>query len=323
MTPLESHYKWLLQLYPAAYRAQRGDEILATLVESVEGERTWPTFGDAVDLGGHAVRLRLGIGEQQPIGRLFAIVGPCQLVMAGLMAVIGLVWGEWSPFSPWPWVPPGHFGPFFTAGPLVYFAWVLSALSLVVHRPKVTRGLAALSVALTALLVPIGHVFGLGRPPMYFLIFLVVLGIPYVAIPNQGSVWSATRPSQKVLLLLPLVAAAVIALEVARTRRYGLGPGVFFYRLALAGIVPWIAWLAAAAVVAAVVSMAMGRRVLGATIALFCLPWMTLWWGSHFASYASPRDATTGFVIIGILLLLLAKFATTVRSNALEEARSG
>jgi hypothetical protein len=200
---------------------------------------------------------------------------------------------------------------------------VVAALSLVVHRPKVTRALAALSVALTALLVPIGHVFGLGRPPMYFLVFLVVLGIPYVAVPNQGSAWSATRRSQKVLLVLPFVAAAVIALEIARMRQYGLGPGWFFYRLALADVVPWIAWLVAAAVAVAVVSMAMGRRVLGATIALSCLPWMTLWWGSHFASYASPRDATTGFVIVAILLLILAKFATTVRSNVLEEARSG
>ncbi|HWE65980.1 MAG TPA: hypothetical protein VG298_04990 [Acidimicrobiales bacterium] len=320
MTALEAHYKRLLQLYPAAYRQQRGDEILATLVESADPERERPTFGDTVDLVGHALRLRLAIGEQQPIGRLFVVVGPSQLVMASLMSMIAIYFGEWRPFAAWPWVSPGHMGPFFTAGPIVYFAWILAGLSLLIDRPRFTRALVGLSMALTAVLVPFGHLFSLGRPSMFFLLFLVALGLPYVAVPHQGSVWSASQPWQKALLVLPFLPAAFIVLGVARSGSTGLDPGTYFYRVALNGVVPWIAWSVTGAVVLSVFSLAVSRRLAGATVALLALPWLVLWFGNHFAAYVSARTAMGGFVLTGLLLLILAKFATTVRSNVLEEA---
>ena len=320
MTTLETHYKWLVRLYPTAYREQRGDEILSTLLESTDSERTWPSVGDTVDLVGHALRLRLGVGEHQPLGRLFVIVGPCQLVMASLMAVIAVVFGEWSPFSPWPWVPPGHLGPFFTAGPIAYFAWILAGISLLLDRPRLTRRLVGLSIVLTAALVPIGHLFALGRPAMFYLLFLVALGIPYVAVPNQGLVWRATRWSQKALLATPFLPAAAIALGTARLGAGGSGPGDFFYRYALGAVASWITWIVVAAIVVAMIAVIAGRRLLGATIALLCVPWMALWMGNHFSSYVSPRDAMAGFVLTGILLLILAKFAMTVRRSALEQA---
>jgi hypothetical protein len=328
MSTLETHCKWLLWTYPTAYREQRGDEILSTLLEATDPEQTWPSVGDTVDLVGHALRLRLGVGEHQPLGRLFVIVGPCQLVMAALMSVVALVFGEWSPFSPWPWVPAGHLGPFFTGGPIAYFTWILAGLSLLVDRPRLTRRLVGLSIVLTAALVPIGHLFALGRPAMSYLVFLVVLGIPYFVIPNQGLVWRATGWQRKALLAAPFLPAALISLEAARLRGVGLdpggsyyrAPGIFFYRFALGAVAPWITWIVVAAIVVAMIAVLVGRRLLGATIALLCLPWMTLWMGNRFNYYVEPRVEMAGFLLTGVLLLILAKFAVTVRRSALEQA---
>jgi hypothetical protein len=319
VTTLEEQYQRLLQIYPTEYRRQRGDEILATLLESAEEGRTRPAWGDTVDLVGHALRLRLAIGDQQPLGRLFGLVGPGQLFLASLMSVIAIVFGEWGPFARWPWVPPGHMGPFFTAGPIVYFAWVAAGLSLLIDRPRLSRGLVALSMALTALLVPIGHAFGLGRPAMFYLLFLVALAIPYVAVPHQGNVWHAPGNARKVLLAAPLVPAALVATQVGRSP-FGTGPGLAFYRIAFDNIGPWVMWGMVAAIALALVGMALGRRQLGATLALLSLPWFVLWFGSHFSTYASPRDATWAFAVFAALLMILTKFATTVRRMVPEEA---
>jgi hypothetical protein len=58
MTALERRYSRLLRAYPSAYRAERGDEILDTLMAAAPHDRTWPTFRDArtLVLGGLRVR---------------------------------------------------------------------------------------------------------------------------------------------------------------------------------------------------------------------------------------------------------------------------
>jgi hypothetical protein len=47
MTALERHCRWLLHAYPAWYRRQRGEEILATLLEASPPGRSWPSPRDA------------------------------------------------------------------------------------------------------------------------------------------------------------------------------------------------------------------------------------------------------------------------------------
>jgi hypothetical protein len=60
MTALERRYHWLLRAYPAWYRAQRGDEILGTLLEASAPDRSWAAGRDASALvaGGLRVRAR-------------------------------------------------------------------------------------------------------------------------------------------------------------------------------------------------------------------------------------------------------------------------
>ncbi len=58
MSGLERHGRWLLRAYPASYRAERGDEMLTTLAETVPPGRAWPGWREAgaLVLGGLRVR---------------------------------------------------------------------------------------------------------------------------------------------------------------------------------------------------------------------------------------------------------------------------
>lgn len=58
MTVLERHCRLLLRVYPAAYRRNRGDEIIGTLLESTPEGRSWPVARDVRSLvtGGFRAR---------------------------------------------------------------------------------------------------------------------------------------------------------------------------------------------------------------------------------------------------------------------------
>lgn len=60
MTTIERRCRFLLRAYPGSYRAERGDEILGTLLEASAPGRSWPQARDAraLILGGLRVRAR-------------------------------------------------------------------------------------------------------------------------------------------------------------------------------------------------------------------------------------------------------------------------
>ena len=50
--------RWLLRAYPAAYRANRGEEIIGTLLEAVPPGRDWPSSRETVALVAAGLRAR-------------------------------------------------------------------------------------------------------------------------------------------------------------------------------------------------------------------------------------------------------------------------
>ncbi|MGB6453627.1 MAG: hypothetical protein WBH47_03965, partial [Streptosporangiaceae bacterium] len=46
MPVLERHCRLLLRAYPAAYRQDRGEEIIGTLLEATPAGRSWPLHRD-------------------------------------------------------------------------------------------------------------------------------------------------------------------------------------------------------------------------------------------------------------------------------------
>jgi hypothetical protein len=55
---LERRARWLLRAYPPDYRADRGEEIVGTLLEATPAHRGWPSARDAASLVGGGIRAR-------------------------------------------------------------------------------------------------------------------------------------------------------------------------------------------------------------------------------------------------------------------------
>jgi hypothetical protein len=92
---LERRARWLLRAYPAAYRADRGEEIIGTLLEAVPPSRDWPPSREAVALAAAGLRARRAANLRQGLAaslRQVAVAGAgvylAQLPALGLGAVV-------------------------------------------------------------------------------------------------------------------------------------------------------------------------------------------------------------------------------------------
>ena len=84
MSPLERHCQLLLRVYPAAYRAVRGEEIIGTLLEATPAGRSWPLLRDARCLISGGLRARAA----QP--RQFTTAANLRVAaLAGIAAYLG------------------------------------------------------------------------------------------------------------------------------------------------------------------------------------------------------------------------------------------
>ncbi|MFF3087449.1 hypothetical protein ACFVRB_20710 [Streptomyces nojiriensis] len=76
-----------LKLYPAAFRREFGDELTDAYREATRGASGRARMLEAVDVAGHALRLRLGLGSAGRAGRLLAAVAPFAVVAVGAAAM--------------------------------------------------------------------------------------------------------------------------------------------------------------------------------------------------------------------------------------------
>jgi hypothetical protein len=81
MSRLERRCRALLRAYPAAFRAERGDEVLATLLDANEGRRA-PRLGDALDVVGHGLATRVRRWPGSAAAALWADAAAVALVAA-------------------------------------------------------------------------------------------------------------------------------------------------------------------------------------------------------------------------------------------------
>ncbi|GIJ63258.1 hypothetical protein Vau01_107740 [Virgisporangium aurantiacum] len=177
---LAARYRWLLRAYPAAYRAERGGEILDTYLDVAARRsygvfRGWPRPADVVDLVGAGVRARLrargssGLADAVPFASTFALCAAVALAAVWLSTV--------EPRA----VPAGielrTLGPVQSLGAVAWVGWILAGLSAVALPGWVTRRLVAGAVAVTVLLVPAAAVTPFERPPLLVLVPQVALGL--------------------------------------------------------------------------------------------------------------------------------------------------
>jgi len=182
MNDRERRYSRLLWVYPARYRSERGDEILATLLEASSDGRI--AFArDTVDIVMHGTQVRLGLSADRFAGRVLTLAALPGLMMAAALSIVMFVFGELLPI-----VTHGpialRFGPFWTIGPLVYLVWLLGASGALLW-PRHRRPLAIICVLTTVAAIPVGNVF-FARPNLWELLLLVGLGLPAVLAPGTA-----------------------------------------------------------------------------------------------------------------------------------------
>jgi hypothetical protein len=93
---LERRARWLLRAYPAAYRGDRAEEIIGTILEAVPPGRDWPPSREAIALVASGLRARRAANLRQGLAaslRQVAVAGAAvylvQLPALALGAVVG------------------------------------------------------------------------------------------------------------------------------------------------------------------------------------------------------------------------------------------
>ncbi|GAA1798126.1 hypothetical protein GCM10009682_19740 [Luedemannella flava] len=89
---LAARYRRLLFVYPNAYRRDRGEEIVGTLLDMAPADRRRPTAREAVNLVTHGMRARLG----RPASRWVVVWALAAAVICGLFAAAGGTRVAWA-----------------------------------------------------------------------------------------------------------------------------------------------------------------------------------------------------------------------------------
>jgi hypothetical protein len=180
MTDPERRIQRLLRLYPAAYRAQRGEEIIATVLDAGDA-RGRVSRRDLVDVAAHGIQMRLGLTPDRFGGRVMDEAALPGLAMGAALSVFLFIWGDWLPLADTPWQL-GRFGPFLTVGPAIYLVWLVATATALL-RPQWRRAAATLCVATALVMWPVGKEL-FASPNFWQLLLLVGLGLPAVVAPS-------------------------------------------------------------------------------------------------------------------------------------------
>ncbi len=92
---LAHRYELLMRAYPAAYRRERAGEIVDTMLEAADPDRSWPSLGEAAAMLLGGFRVRTGTNLRRPLPttlRYSAILGALLLIVwlvtDGLVAAV-------------------------------------------------------------------------------------------------------------------------------------------------------------------------------------------------------------------------------------------
>ena len=202
----------LLVAYPPAYRAQRGEEILGTLLDTATPGQRAPRFADAVDLVVSGVRLRIGAPAMTGFDGGLVAAAPIALALAA--GISAFAWWRIEPIGDG--AGPGEqafLGLFRTAGPMAYLAWVVAALVRVALPARAARPSLAVALGATVSVPVFTALTPYDRPPLWVIMALAVFGGLALAGTPAGA-----RPSmdERLAVLagtvgLPMVASALVA----------------------------------------------------------------------------------------------------------------
>lgn len=301
MTGPEQLYTMLLRAYPRAYRDERGDELLGTLLDASASQGIIRNIGDAIDLVVHGLQLRAGLTGDRYAGRVLGMAALPGFVMAATLAVVAFVFGEWIPMLTHQAIRLS-FGPFMTMAPVLYLLWSIGAL-FVLARPRFQRPVAIICVLATILFVPFSDALRYGRPPMILLVVLIGLGFPSTLAPQL--VHGHSRKVRPLIVVGVVVATTLSLLTQVVNSAYN---GEVFYWRGLRELAFWMPVIAAGLLVLIGGALVMRRRDTAGTIAVLALPWALVGaWSPIDGSMAAIGLPTSALLVnTGFCVLLAA-----------------
>jgi hypothetical protein len=224
MTGLETRYRRMLMVLPAAYRRQRAEEMLSALLDGAAPGQTWPRIGEAASLGVLAARLRLGApgatGRDAVYGQVLRRVALLGLLVQALLywtyaarAAVGWIWPSSGPDLPERLDQRVQLLVMEFVQPL---ALVLCFLALVLGRRRIGRALSLLTmvIAIDTYAVTLGYDVApeaLG---------LLVMSLLCTAAVQLGFHRDAPSPDAPERWLIVGIVSCVLVLAVASTATY-------------------------------------------------------------------------------------------------------
>jgi hypothetical protein len=152
-TLLEHRYRAITRAYPVHYRADRGDEIVGTLIAAASEGQRWPGVRESLALVVHGLRCRAGADTRRRAAQTWA--AGLRLSALALLAYLAADWAargltQVGDISSGP-APVRFELPAFAAG------LAATAAILLVARGWLLAGIAATSAGLAAAALAVGH----------------------------------------------------------------------------------------------------------------------------------------------------------------------
>jgi hypothetical protein len=196
----------LLLAYPRSYRAERGDEILSTLLDSAVPGQRLPRAADAADVVAAGVRVRLGTPSMAGFDAGLAAAAPIALALAA--GISAFAWWRVEPVGSGPTAAPAFLGLFRTIGPLAYLAWLIAALARVLLPAAASRVAIGLATGATVALPAVSGMTSYDRPPLWVVMALGVFGVLAFAGSPMGT---RTSVDERIGVAVGTVGVAVIS----------------------------------------------------------------------------------------------------------------
>jgi hypothetical protein len=229
-------FRRLLRLYPPSWRTANGDALLGVMLDVADAEgRVRPTAREGTAVVRHAARTWATAGSDRlrrtGIGGSFSWIGPGALVLGTTLSAVSFLFGEWFPGIHLLWGNDFHadrFGPFPSAGPLLYAVWLLAFGAVVAGAARAGRLLLVLAAVGAPVLLTVCDRTGVARPPVLFLYAMTVFAV--VALVGMPRLDRATRrrlgvASAGTVAATTALLAAVTALGLALPNwDFPLGP---------------------------------------------------------------------------------------------------
>jgi len=302
LSTVERRCRRLLLAYPAGYRTERGDEIVATMLDAAPAGRG-PGLADQLDVVASGLRQRLGTARVPGLHAGLVRAAPVALALAAGISVFA--WWRIEPVSLGAVMGGAAlFGRFRTLAPIAYAAWILAVLGWAVLRPVLGRLLIAAALAVTLglpLLAPLTYV---DRPPLWVVMALTAFGVLALAgtSPGVGAVPPTT--DERLTVATGAAAVAIGASTVVLVWPPAAGQFGYYYQPTLAR-----AGLVVTAAVAALALLALRRRGRGDWLWATALLGLPAGWMGPFDSFgllhSAPRFGRLAQVLLATCIAVV------------------